>query len=325
MTNQIGIVFPGQGSQSVGMLADLALQYPVVRKTFDEASHVLQYDLWQLVQQGPSESLDQTEQTQPALLASGYAIWRILQSKYSVQVSLLAGHSLGEYTALVCAEAMRFQDAISLVAHRGKWMQEAVPYGHGAMAAILGLDEESVASICKKISFDKSSIVTPANINTAQQIVIAGVAEAVHAVIDAARMMGAKKTVLLPVSVPSHCLLMEPAAKKLSEMLTTISLQTPRIPVISNVDVKPYVDAAAIRDGLARQLFMPVRWVETMQAFIQFGITQVIECGPGQVLAGLGKRVEHLTFMTTFDRSHLEVLDGVLPSASSSDSGDFIC
>jgi [acyl-carrier-protein] S-malonyltransferase len=308
MTNSLAIIFPGQGSQSLGMLNDIAQQYPEVRDVFDEASSVLGYDLWKLVQEGPQEELDKTVHTQPALLAASYAIWRILQSRNICTPSMLAGHSLGEYTALVCAGAMSFADGIKLVAARGQYMQEAVPQGTGAMAALIGLDETTVNDICKQARHE-NEILSPANFNSVGQIVIAGHKAAVERAIILAKEKGAKIATLIPVSVPSHCELMQPAATRLATLLATIALQLPSIPVLSNVDVKPYETVESIRDGLVRQLYNPVQWVGTIEYFAQAGVTDIIECGPGKVLSGLIKRInKNLQLMTTTDAPSLDAL-----------------
>ncbi|MDR3478782.1 MAG: ACP S-malonyltransferase [Gammaproteobacteria bacterium] len=290
MSQSLAFVFPGQGSQFVGMLADIAREFPEVEATFSEASKVLGYDLWNLVQNGPAEALDQTVQTQPALLAASYAIWRILKTKKNIAPALLAGHSLGEYTALVCANAISFKDAIALVAARGQYMQEAVPVGVSGLGAIVGLDDATVQALCDQ-SRQADEVLSPANFNSPGQVVIAGHIKAVERALVLAKESGARLAKLLPVSVSSHCELMKPAAEKLAALLATIAIQTPTIPVVSNVDVTMYADAAAIRDGLVRQLYMPVRWVETIQLFAQKGITHIVECGPGKVLSGLNKRI----------------------------------
>lgn len=298
--NQYGVVFPGQGSQSVGMLADIASQHHEVKHTFDEASEVLGYDLWRLSQQGPVEELDQTTHTQPALLAAGYAVWRVIQTYHPVQPALLAGHSLGEYTALVCSNALNFVDAVKLVAARGQYMQDAVQAGAGAMAAIVGLDEMTVTTICEQARTSPDEVLSPANFNSIGQIVIAGNIEPVKRAMTLAKEQGAKLTVLIPVSVPSHSALMRPAAERLKQLLTTVTLRTPQIPVINNADVKAYDSSESIRDGLVRQLFMPVRWVEIIQTFAKAGVTHIIECGPGKVLTGLNKRIDKtLQLITT--------------------------
>jgi len=308
MNNSDAIVFPGQGSQSVGMLADIATRYSIVNEVFAEASEVLGYDLWQLTQAGPAEALDKTEHTQPALLAASYAVWRIIQAEFSYQPALLAGHSLGEYTALVCANAVTFSDAIKLVAARGRYMQAAVKINEGAMAALIGLDEQAVAKICAD-AVESNEVLSPANFNCIGQIVIAGHRTAVLRAVASAKEQGAKLAVLIPVSVPSHCALMHPAAEKLAALLKTIKIEATTIPVINNVDVIPYSNADSIRDGLVRQLYMPVRWVEIIQLFIKSGITTIIECGPGKVLTGLHKRIDKsLPLTTTSDLASLESL-----------------
>lgn len=309
INNTLAIVFPGQGSQSVSMLADIANQFAEVQQTFDQASHALGYDLWKLVSEGPAEELDKTMHTQPALLAASYAIWRILQTKSALKPALLAGHSLGEYTALVCANALNFQDGIKLVAARGQYMQDAVASGVGAMAAIVGLDEANVAAMCTQAIADTDEILTPANFNSVGQIVIAGHKAAVLRAITLAKEQGAKLAVLIPVSVPSHCELMRPAAERLAELLKNITLKQPEIPVLSNVDVTPYSTVESIRDGLVRQLYKPVRWVETIQYFSQAGIKTIIECGPGKVLTGLNKRIDkNMQLMTTSDAASLQAI-----------------
>jgi [acyl-carrier-protein] S-malonyltransferase len=291
MTNSLGIVFPGQGSQSVGMLAELAPKFPEITTTFNEASAVLGYDLWQLTQDGPPTELDKTARTQPALLAASYALWRILSNNKQLKPAMLAGHSLGEYTALVCAQALTFTDAIRLVAARGEFMQDAVPVGEGALAAIIGLDDDAVKSVCEKSILDQE-VLAPANYNSPGQVVIAGHTSAVQRAMIVAKEAGARMVKLLPVSVSSHCMLMKPAAERLAVLLSSMSIQKPQLLVVSNVDVKIYDSADAIRDGLIRQLYMPVRWVETIKFFAQHGITHLIECGPGKVLSGLNKRID---------------------------------
>lgn len=290
MTHSLGVVFPGQGSQTVGMLADIAREHPEVLATFNEASAVLGYDLWQLVSAGPAEELDKTVRTQPAMLAASYALWRIITTKKKLQPALLAGHSVGEYAALVCAEALTFTDAIRLVAARGEFMQEATPVGEGALAAIIGLDDAMIKAVCEKSRVD-DEVLAPANFNCPGQVVIAGHLKAVERALVIAKEAGARMVKLLPVSVSSHCLLMKPAAEKLAVMLAGMTIQKPVLPVVSNVDVKIYQDANDIRDGLIRQLYMPVRWVETIEFFSNKGVTQIIECGPGKVLSGLNKRI----------------------------------
>jgi len=301
----VGIVFPGQGSQSVGMLADIAQAFPDVEATYKEASQVLGYDLWDLVKNGPADILDKTVYTQPALLAGSYSLWRIIQSKKHLQPALLAGHSLGEYTALVCAEAISFADAVRLVAARGDYMQAAVPFGQGALAAIIGLEDAAVAELCAK-SVGPDEVLAPANFNCPGQVVIAGNKAAVERAVVLSKEAGARMAKVLPVSSPSHCALMKPAAEKLQTLLASMTIHTPVIPVLNNVDVAFYQNADTIRDGLVRQLCMPVRWVETIQTFAQKGITQIIECGPGKVLTGLNKRiVKEMQWVNTDDVTSL--------------------
>jgi [acyl-carrier-protein] S-malonyltransferase len=286
----VAFVFPGQGSQSVGMLADLAAQSPLVGETFAEASEALGYDLWALVQNGPAEELNQTHITQPAMLTAGIAAWRVWQSQCDVMPSLMAGHSLGEYSALVAAKSLTLSDAVQVVADRGRFMQQAVPAGTGAMAAILGLADDAVIQVCAEAAGDE--VVSAVNFNSPGQVVIAGHAAAVERAVAGAKEQGAKRAVVLPVSVPSHCSLMQPAAEQLAERLAAMDIQCPSIPVINNVDVKAETDGAAIADALKRQLFMPVRWVEVIQAMSGQGVDQLVECGPGKVLVGLNRRID---------------------------------
>lgn len=307
MNTKIGFVFPGQGSQTIGMLADIAKDYSEVKTTFDEASTVLGYDLWQLVQEGPADMLDRTMYTQPALLAASYAIFRILKVHSAIQPVMLAGHSLGEYTALVCAESLSFNDAITLVAARGEYMQEAVPLGEGALAAIIGLDDHIVREICEQ-SVLNHDVLTPANYNSTGQVVIAGTKAAVLRAIVLAKEKGARLAKCLPVSVPSHCELMKPASQKLGALLKTLSIKQPVIPVINNVDVEFYQTPDAIRDGLVRQLYHPVRWVEIIKKFAAMDIKTIIECGPGKVLTGLIKRIAPEVELAQTDLTSLQIL-----------------
>lgn len=285
----LAFVFPGQGSQSVGMLAELAQSHAEVEATYAEASRVLGYDLWALVQHGPEADLNLTSKTQPAMLAAGVAAWRVWRARGGAQPAYLAGHSLGEYTALVCAGALEFTDAVDLVARRGEFMQAAVTEGSGAMAAILGLDDAKVRAVCAEAA--QGAVVEAVNFNSPGQVVVAGECAAVARALELAKQAGAKRALLLPVSVPSHCALMRPAAEQLGARLRNTSFQTPRIPVINNVDVAVYDGAESIRDGLTRQLYQPVRWVEVIQALAQKGVNVLIECGPGKVLTGLNKRI----------------------------------
>ncbi len=292
------LVFPGQGSQSVGMQAELAEAYPQIKETYQEASDALGFDLWQLVQKGPQEELNKTHITQPAMLAGGVAMWRVWQEQGGQTPSAIAGHSLGEYSALVAAGCLSLGDAASLVADRGRFMQEAVPAGVGAMAAILGLDDDRVIEVCSNAA--EGEVVTAVNFNSPGQVVIAGNVAAVERAVNLAKEAGAKRALVLPVSVPSHCSLMMPAAERLAERLANIAFKAPVIPVFNNVNVKPESEPDAIRDALKRQLFSPVRWVDTINTFAQQDIQQVVECGPGKVLAGLNKRIDRqMTAFTT--------------------------
>jgi len=301
----LAFVFPGQGSQSVGMLSQLATEFPQIQATFSEASDVLNYDLWQLVLEGPEEVLNQTERTQPAMLAAGIAVWRVWQSLTNIQPSYLAGHSLGEYSALVAAESITFSDAIKLVELRGQFMQQAVPAGQGAMAAILGLDDEAVKTICSQAA--ESAVVEAVNFNSPGQVVIAGDVAAVTRAIELAKAQGAKRAMLLPVSVPSHCALMRPAAEQLATVLADITVYKPVIPVIHNANVSRADDDATIKQLLTQQLHNPVRWVETVQWFASQNVSHIIECGPGKVLAGLTKRIDKsIVGLAVFDQSSLE-------------------
>ncbi len=303
--NNLAFLFPGQGSQSVGMLADLAEQFPQVKTTFSEASDTLDYDLWQLVLSGPEADLNQTDRTQPAMLAAGIATWRVWQAESESVPAYLAGHSLGEYTALVAAGALGFADAIKLVADRGHYMQAAVPVGEGAMAAILGLPDDIVIALCADSG--TQGVVEAVNFNSPGQVVIAGSRDAVNTAIALATEQGAKRALLLPVSVPSHCALMAPAAMQLSERLADIELTRPIIPVIHNVTATPTTDVDTIRRLLAEQVQSPVRWVESVQYLAAQGVERMIECGPGKVLAGLTKRIDRsLTALPVFNPASLE-------------------
>ncbi|MBG2802621.1 ACP S-malonyltransferase [Proteus sp. WDL240414] len=283
------MVFPGQGSQAVGMLAELAEQYPIVTETFAQASDVLGYSLWDLVQNGPEEELNKTWKTQPALLAASVAIWRVWQEKQGKIPQMMAGHSLGEYSALVCAGVIDFAAAIKLVELRGQLMQEAVPAGTGAMYAIIGLDNDAIAKACEEAA--QGQVVSPVNFNSPGQVVIAGNKEAVERAGVLCKEAGAKRALPLAVSVPSHCALMKPAADKLAVALQEIEFKQPEIQVVNNVDVIAQTDANAIRDALVRQLYNPVRWTETVELIAEKGITQLLEIGPGKVLTGLTKRI----------------------------------
>ena len=305
MTNKIAITFPGQGSQSVGMLADLAEANPVVKQTFEEGSEALGSDLWSLSQDGPKERLNETENTQPALLCAGMAVMRVLDSQLTEPPLVMAGHSLGEYTALVAAGVISLGDAVRLVANRGRFMQEAVPVGSGAMAAILGLDDDAVRSVCEQGA--QGQIASPVNFNSPGQVVVAGDAEAIGRVIELAKAAGAKRALMLDVSVPSHCALMKPAADRLHAAMAQIAFAAPTIPVLHNVSVAEAADADAIRQALVEQLYSPVRWVETVQAIAARGAQVVVEAGPGKVLTGLVKRIDRsLSALPVFDPASLE-------------------
>lgn len=286
----LAFVFPGQGSQSIAMQADLAADFPQVRATYQEASEQLGYDLWQLVQDGPKERLDETAVTQPAMLTAGVAAWRVWKESGGEDPAQVAGHSLGEYAALVCAGAIRFPEAVRLVRTRAELMQQAVPAGEGAMAAILGLDEETVRGVCS--DSEQGDVVQAVNFNSPGQVVIAGHRSAVERAAELARNSGARRALLLAVSVPAHSRLMQAAAEKLAETLAGAEFCAPSIPVINNADVVVYESAERIRDGLKRQLFCPVRWSETIERMIEQGASTIIECGPGRVLAGLTRRID---------------------------------
>jgi [acyl-carrier-protein] S-malonyltransferase len=300
-------VFPGQGSQSVGMLADLAAAEPQVRATFEEASQVLGYDLWQLVAEGPADALNATERTQPAMLSAGVATWRVWNARGGALPAVLSGHSLGEFTALVCAQALKFPAAVELVRYRGELMQQAVPAGSGAMAAILGLEDAQIEAACAEAA--QGAIVEPANFNSPGQVVIAGDAAAVARAIEAARARGAKRAVLLPVSVPAHSSLMRAAAQRLAERLGALDLGRPKIRYVSAVDAAAHEEPEDIRALLVRQLSSPVRWTDTLRAVSAAPIAQVIECGPGKVLTALNRRIERrdgLCFLALEDPASLQ-------------------
>ena len=309
---KFAMVFPGQGSQTVGMLAELAGNYPIVQETFKQASEVLGYDLWQLVQEGPSEELNKTWQTQPALLTASVAVYRVWQQKYpALKPEVMAGHSLGEYSALVCAGVLDFQDAVKLVELRGKLMQQAVPEGTGAMYAIIGLDNDAIISACKQA--EQGEVVSAVNFNSPGQVVIAGAKAAVERAAALCKEAGAKRALPLAVSVPSHCALMKPAADQLSVSLESITLKAPVVAVLNNVDVKAETDAVAIRNALVRQLYSPVRWTETVEKMAQNGVEVLVEVGPGKVLNGLAKRiVDSLQAVSVNDVKSLDSIEEVL-------------
>lgn len=286
--NQLAFVFPGQGSQSVGMLAEMAESYPDIKATFAQASEVLGLDLWALVSDGPTEELNQTHNTQPAMLAAGVALWRVWCAQSDVRPAYMAGHSLGEYTALVCSGVLDFADAIALVAARGRFMQEAVPEGVGAMAAVLGLTDEQVIQVCADAA--QGEVCSAVNFNSPGQVVIAGNSAAIDRAMVAAKETGAKRALKLPVSVPSHCALMQPAADKLYVQMQGINFAELDVTLLHNVDVSAHKDAEEIRQVLKQQLFMPVRWVDTVNALSEQGVSTFVEMGPGKVLMGLNKR-----------------------------------
>jgi [acyl-carrier-protein] S-malonyltransferase len=282
-------VFPGQGSQQVGMLDGFG-DHPVVQATFDEASQVLGDDLWRLVREGPPEALNLTRNTQPVMLTAGVAVWRAWQAAGGAMPGYVAGHSLGEYTALVAAGALAFADAVPLVRFRAEAMQDAVPAGVGAMAAVIGGDDAAVADACREAA--QGEVAEPVNFNAPGQVVIAGHRSAVERAIAAAKARGAKRAMLLPVSAPFHSSLLKPAAERLAQRLAGVNISRPSIPVVHNVDVATHDTPDAIRAALARQAASPVRWTETVQWFAAHGVTRIVECGPGKVLAGLTRRID---------------------------------
>ncbi len=292
MSQNIACVFPGQGSQSKGMLAELAASYSEVEATFAEASAALGYDLWDLVQNDPDDKLNQTDVTQPALLTASVAVYRVLQAQQPFTPTVLAGHSLGEYSALVCADVLTLSDAVKLVRARGEFMQTAVPAGTGAMYAIIGLDDQAIIDICKDVAQNTGEVVAAVNFNSPGQVVIAGTKNAAEQAGAACKEAGAKRALPLAVSVPSHCELMAPAAQQLADLLDTITFSTPTIPVVNNVDVKTESAVSAIKDALVRQLYCPVQWTQTVSGFAALGVTEAWEIGPGKVLTGLNKRID---------------------------------
>lgn len=288
--SKLAIVFPGQGSQTVGMLAEIAAEETTVAQTFDEASEALGYNLWELVQDGPEEKLNQTEFTQPALLTSSIALWRLWQAKAGRQPDIVAGHSLGEYSALVCARALKFGDAVELVQKRGQYMQSAVPVGVGSMAAILGLGDEQVVESCQQATGDQ--VVQAVNFNAPGQVVIAGHTAAVERTMELCKQAGARRAVLLAVSAPFHSQLMQPAADKMSEELDMVELTAPVFEVVQNVHGKPEASPGKIRENLVLQMDHAVRWTDTVRHLLSEGVNTIIECGPGKVLSGLNRRIE---------------------------------
>lgn len=288
MSASLAFVFPGQGSQSIGMLAGLGEQQKLVAETFAEASEALGYDLWALVQQGPEDRLNQTDKTQPAILVASIALWRLWQAQDGARPAFVAGHSLGEYSALVAAGCLGFADTVKLVEHRGRLMQEAVPQGQGGMAAILGLEDAEVLAACAEVA--QGEVVSAVNFNAPGQVVIAGSAAAVARAVDACKARGAKRAMALPVSVPSHCALMRPAAERFAAAVEAVAWQAPQIPLVQNVSAAVSVDEDTLKRDLLAQLYSPVRWGESMRCLADQGVTDVVECGPGKVLSGLNKR-----------------------------------
>lgn len=311
MQSKLAFVFPGQGSQSIGMLADLAEHHSLVRETFELSSDVLGYDLWSLVQNGPDTELNQTDKTQPAMLTAGVAVWRVWQTQSDIRPDVMAGHSLGEYTALVCAGALSLESAVSLVEERGRFMQAAVAAGEGAMAAILGLADEQVIELCQSAAEDE--VVEAVNFNSPGQVVIAGNTNAVSRAIELSKEAGAKRALLLPVSVPSHCQLMQSAASMLSARLQTVEFKPPQFPVINNVDAKINHEADLIKESLVKQLHNPVRWTQVVNEMGAIGVDALVECGPGKVLAGLTKRIDRkIIALPVYDDSTLSKALGKL-------------
>jgi len=288
MSASLAFVFPGQGSQSLGMLAEQGAQHQLILDTFSEASEALGYDLWALTQQGPEEQLNQTDKTQPAILTASVALWRLWLSESALRPAYVAGHSLGEYSALVAAGSLTLSDAVKLVERRGQLMQQAVPAGQGGMAAILGLDDADVLAACAEAA--QGDVVSAVNFNSPGQVVIAGSAAAVERAIEACKARGAKRALPLPVSVPSHCELMRPAAERFAESIEAIAWQAPQIKLVQNVSASAVADLDTLKRDLLEQLYKPVRWVESIQFLAAHGATRLVECGPGKVLAGLNKR-----------------------------------
>ncbi|CAE6913045.1 MAG: [acyl-carrier-protein] S-malonyltransferase [Pseudomonadaceae bacterium] len=288
MTASLAFVFPGQGSQSLTMLAEQGAQQPLVLDTFAEASAALGYDLWALTQQGPEEQLNQTDKTQPAILTASVALWRLWLAEGGATPAFVAGHSLGEYSALVAAGSLELADAVKLVEHRGQLMQQAVPAGQGGMAAILGLEDADVLAACAEAA--QGEVVSAVNFNAPGQVVIAGSAAAVARAIEACKARGAKRAMALPVSVPSHCELMRPAAERFAEAVQAINWQAPKIALVQNVSAAVVADLDVLKNDLLAQLYSPVRWVESMVCLADQGVTDLVECGPGKVLSGLNKR-----------------------------------
>jgi [acyl-carrier-protein] S-malonyltransferase len=308
--NHSAFVFPGQGSQSVGMMAGFG-DAPIIKQTFSEASELLHLDLWKMVIEGPAEDLAQTVNTQPLMLTAGIAAWRLWRSQGGAVPAYFAGHSLGEYSALVAAEVIRFSDAVPLVRFRAEAMQDAVPLGQGGIAAILGLDEDAVKAACAQAA--QGEVVEPANYNSPGQLVISGARAAVERAIEIAKATGAKRAMMLPMSVPAHSSLMRPAAERLRERIAAIEFKPAKAPVIQNVDVANYQDSASIKDALIRQLYGPVRWIETIKALADAGVKHVVECGPGRVLIGLNKRIDdRIQALSIHDQASLDAVKATI-------------
>ncbi|MGB1328512.1 MAG: ACP S-malonyltransferase [Porticoccaceae bacterium] len=289
MTN-LAFVFPGQGSQKIGMLAELAEQNPIIERTFNEASEVLGYDMWQLIQQGEQDEINLTQRTQPILLTCSVAIWRLWKEKQGAVPSQMAGHSLGEWSALVCANVIDFADGLKIVEARGKYMQQAVPVGQGAMAAIIGLDDQAILDACSEAS--SLGVVDAVNFNAPGQVVIAGSNDAVEQAMEICKSAGAKRALPLPVSAPFHTSLMKPAADNLAEMVNAVTFRVPEVPIMHNVHAKNENDPQVIKALMLEQIYSPVKWVDCVKQLKERGITHLIECGPGKVLSGLAKRID---------------------------------
>lgn len=289
MTN-LAFVFPGQGSQKIGMLAELAEQNPIIEKTFSEASEVLGYDMWDLIQQGAQEDINLTQRTQPILLTCSVAIWRLWNEKLGATPSQMAGHSLGEWSALVCANVIDFADGLRIVEARGKYMQQAVPVGQGAMAAIIGLDDQAILNACAEAG--DLGVVDAVNFNAPGQVVIAGSNDAVERAMDICKAVGAKRALPLPVSAPFHTSLMKPAADNLAEMVNAVSFRAPEVPIMHNVHARNEQDPEAIKALMLEQIYSPVKWVDCVKQLKEGGVSTLVECGPGKVLSGLVKRID---------------------------------
>ena len=305
MSGNLAFVFPGQGSQKIGMLADLAASHDIIQSTFAEASDALGYDLWDLVQNGTQDEINLTERTQPLLLTSSVAIWRLWQEQNGQQPSIMAGHSLGEWSALVCAGVVAFADAVKIVRARGAYMQQAVPVGEGAMAAIIGLDDDAIQAACEAAA--QGEVVSAVNFNAPGQVVIAGSAAAVDRAIEGCKEAGAKRALPLPVSAPFHTSLMQPAAGNLAEMVQATTFSAPAIPVVHNVHAKTESDPETIKQLMLEQIYHPVLWVDCVKAIAASGATTLVECGPGKVLCGLAKRIQRdLSALATEDAATFE-------------------